>query len=108
MRGIPADHTPVDSSAIQSYKYDPDAREFQTLPKSGRTIYVHGDVSPDEAQAFADADSKGKAWTQIRNNPLVAKIVNGVRIPVKPVNTMDDLTDLLQKSLDQVNAKKAQ
>ena len=37
-----------------------------------------------EAQAFAEADSKGKAWQDIRQNPLIAKVVNGKRIAVKP------------------------
>lgn len=106
LKGLPDGHTAVDSTAVKSFMYDLDAREFQTLPVSGKTIYVHGDVSPEEAQAFADADSKGKAWMQIRNNPLVAKIVNGVRIPVKPVKNLGDLTDILQQSLDQVNATK--
>ena len=81
---LPEGHTPVESSAMRSYRYDPQTREFQVMPKSGNAIAVYGDVSPEEAQSFADAESKGKAWQQIRQNPLVAKIVNGKRVAVKP------------------------
>ncbi len=81
---IPAGHTPVNSSAVRSYRYDAGAREFHAAPKSGSTVYVYGDVSPEEADAFQKADSKGKAWQQIRQNPLVAKIVDGKRIATKP------------------------
>jgi len=41
-------------------------------------------VSPEEAQSFTEAESKGKAWQAIRSNPLVAKIVNGKRLAVQP------------------------
>lgn len=65
-------HTPVTSSALSSYKYDPTAREFHAV--SGNTHYVYGDVSPEDAQAFEQAESKGKAWQAIiRSNPLVRK-----------------------------------
>jgi hypothetical protein len=69
-------HTPVQSSWIRSYKYDPAAREFEMAPKSGTPVRL-GDVSPEQAQGFADAKSQGRAWQQIKNNPLVAKLVNG-------------------------------
>jgi hypothetical protein len=81
---LPEGHTSVKSSALRSYKYDPDAQEFHARATSGDTTYVYGGVSPEDAQAFESADSKGKAWQQIRQNPLVAKIVNGKRIAVKP------------------------
>jgi len=69
-------HTPVQSSWIRSYKYDPAAREFEMAPKSGTPVRL-GDVSREQAQGFADAKSQGRAWQQIKNNPLVAKLVNG-------------------------------
>lgn len=81
---LPEGHVPVESSAVRSYRYDPQAREFHAQAKSGNTIYVYGDVPPEEAQNFAEAESKGKAWQQIRQNPLVAKIVNGKRLAVTP------------------------
>jgi hypothetical protein len=82
--GIPEGHTPHDSSALRSSKYDADANEFHARMTSGNTTYVYGDVAPEEAQAFADAPSKGKAYQQIKSgHPLVAKIVDGKRIAVK-------------------------
>ncbi len=88
---VPEGHTPVDSSALKSYKYDPSTREFEVMTQGGGG-YVHGDISPDQAKAFEDAPSKGKAWQSIRQNgTLVAKIINGKRIPVKPVISDEDL-----------------
>lgn len=125
MPGIPEGFTPVDSTALKGYKYDPDTREFESVTQGGQH-YIHGDVSPEEAQSFADADSKGKAWQQIRNNPLVAKVVNGKRVATKPVQMpteeagvapvvkptpppgFDDLTGILQKSLEAERAKARQ
>jgi len=81
---LPEGHTAVQSSAAKSYKYDPDANEFHARYASGNTTYVFGDVAPEEAQAFEQADSKGKALQQMKaNHPLVAKIVDGKRIAVK-------------------------
>ena len=80
---LPAGHTAVKSSALKSYKYDPSAREFEAKATSGNTVYVYGDVAPEDVKAFESADSKGKAWQSIRQNPLVAKIVDGKRIAVK-------------------------
>lgn len=78
-------HTAHQSSALRSSKYDTGANEFHARMTSGDTTYVYGDVAPEEAQAFADADSKGKAYQQLKNgHPLVAKIVGGKRIAVKP------------------------
>lgn len=83
-------HTPVESSALKSYKYDPDAQEFESVTNTG-AHYIHGDVSPDQAAAFEAASSKGKAWNELRkNSTLVAKVVNGKRIPVKPVISDED------------------
>lgn len=81
---LPAGHKAVDSSAVRSYGYRADAREFEARATSGNTIYVYGDVPPEVAAGFESAPSKGKAWQQIRQYPLVAKIVDGKRIAVKP------------------------
>jgi hypothetical protein len=106
---IPEGHTPVDSSAVKSFKYDADAQEMHIAPTKGYT-YVYGDVSPDQAAQFQNADSKGIAWGAIRNsNPLVAKIPEGgARIAVKPnaAASGDDLTGVLQQSVDAVNKAK--
>jgi hypothetical protein len=80
---LPEGFTPVKSSALQGYKYDPATREFESITTGGQH-YIHGDVSPEDAQAFEAADSKGKAWQQIRQNPLVAKVVNGNRVATRP------------------------
>ncbi len=132
---LPEGFTPVDSSAVRGYKYDAGAQELSTVTNNGQ-VYTHGEVTPEEAQAFADADSKGKAWNGIRQNHVLVK-QNG--LPVKPVarsivtdpstgkpefsdvveskaaktpeiehvdTPTDDLTAQLQKSLEMVKAKK--
>ena len=82
---LPEGHAPVQSSALKSYKYDPQAQEFHARYSSGGdTTHVFGDVSPEEAQAFAEAKSKGSAMQTIKNgHALVAKIINGKRVAVK-------------------------
>lgn len=116
---LPEGFTPVQSSALKGYKYDPAAREFESITQGGQH-YVHGDVSPEDAQAFEAAESKGKAWQQIRNNPLVAKVVNGERLSVKPAGLetstgevipksqagMGSLEEQLQQSLEQAQSTK--
>lgn len=126
---LPEGFTAVDSSALKGYKYDPAAREFESITQDGQR-YIHGDVSPEDAKAFAEADSKGKAWQQIRQNPLVAKVVNGKRVSVRPVRSVtadpaetkappesatpakpqaanDDLTAILEESLKRAQAQRA-
>ena len=90
---IPEGHTAVESSALKSYKYDPQAQEFEAYTPSGGH-YVYGDVSPEQAAKFEAADSKGKAWNDIRqNSTLVAKVINGKRVPIKPVVAPEDEID---------------
>lgn len=85
---VPAGHTPVKSSAIKSYSYDPESKEFEFVTPSG-AHYVHGDVSPEQMADFEKAESKGKAFNQIKNNSVyVGKIVNGKRVAVKPPKNM--------------------
>jgi hypothetical protein len=117
---LPEGFTPVESTALRGYKYDPATREFESVTTGGQH-YIHGDVSPEEAQAFAEAESKGRAWQKIRENPLVAKVVAGERVSVKPGSMqsaatgeiipkseagMGDLTNILQQSLDQAQTGK--
>jgi hypothetical protein len=88
---IPEGHTPVESSALKSYKYDPATQEFESVTRGGQH-YIHGDVSPEQAAAFEAAASKGKAWADLRNNStLVAKVINGKRVPIRPVVSDEDL-----------------
>jgi hypothetical protein len=79
--------TPKESSVVKSHSYDPSAKEMTVTTNNGQT-YVHGDVTPDQAAAFSDADSKGKAWNELRNNStLVAKVQGGKRIAIKPTSS---------------------
>lgn len=99
---------PKESSVIKSHSYDPNAREMTITTQNGST-YVHGDVTPDQAEAFANAESKGKAWNELRNNStLVGKVVGGKRIAIKPSGpktaSPNDLTQILK---DSVRAAKA-
>lgn len=90
-QNLPEGHIPVESSALKSYKYDPQTREFESVTQNGQH-YIHGDVSPEQAAKFEAADSKGRAWNELRkNSTLVAKVVNGKRIPVRPVLSDEDL-----------------
>lgn len=84
---IPEGHTAVDSSALRSYKYDPEAREFHAQYKNSDKVHIFGDVSPEEAQAFEAAPSKGKAMPAIARNPEVARIINGKRVTVPRAST---------------------
>jgi len=130
-RPLPKDFTPVKSSVLKGYHYDPEVREFHTVTNAGQH-YIYGDVSPADAEAFEAADSKGKAWNQIRNNPRVANVVNGERIAFRPTRgsaspddaapaakgtpptgkapaqaSGEDLIDALEKSLAEARKKKA-
>ena len=131
----PVSENKVESSVIHSHNYDPTAKELHVVTKGNPgTAYVYGDVSPEQAQAFEAAKSKGKAWADFKKSgsPLVAKIVNGNRVPVRPViaakdlnpgagpevqvksrpgraqvPTEDDLVPLLKKSVKQARAKRS-
>jgi hypothetical protein len=90
---LPPGHTPVDSSALRSYKYDPEAREMHAQYKGATGVHVFGDVSPEEAQDFEQNPSKGKAMQTIKNgsHPLVAKISpEGKRTSTKPADDVND------------------
>lgn len=87
---LPEGFTPVESTALKGYKYDPETREFESITQGGQH-YVHGNVSPEEAAKFEAADSKGRAWQSVRNEgTLVAKVLNGKRVAVKPIVSPED------------------
>jgi KTSC domain len=86
---LPQGFTPVDSSALKGYKYDPASQEFSSITNNGQ-IYTHGEVTPDEVKAFEDADSQGKAWNTIRQNHVLVK-QNG--LPVKPSSARTVVVD---------------
>lgn len=97
---LPKGFTPVESTALKGYKYSPETREFESITQGGQH-YIHGDVSPEEAQVFEASESKGKAWQQIRNNPLVAKMVNGNRVAIIKGKSLLDMppADALSQKL---------
>jgi hypothetical protein len=87
-KALPVSQSKIESSVISNYRYDPDAEELHVVTKGNpSTTYVYGDVSQTQADAFENASSKGKAWAQFKqqSSPLIAKIVNGKRVPVRPV-----------------------
>lgn len=84
---VPEDHTPVNSSAIRSYKYDAGENELHVQADKTGTVHVYGDVNDADAAKFENAESKGKAWATVKSDhPQVAKIIDGKRISVKPTD----------------------
>lgn len=67
---LPEGFTPTDdSSLLKGYKYDSDAKEFTAILKNGQS-FTHGEVSPEQVDAFQRADSAGAAWTkEIKQGP---------------------------------------
>ena len=106
----PPGFTPVESAAVKWYQYDPAKQELSVIANNG-IGYVSGEVTPEQAEMFHRAASKGLAWKAIRDNsPLVAKIVNGKRVPVTRTSyrlagpedvAAEDLTPQLKESLRQ-------
>ena len=83
---------PAESTAVSDYRYDPDAKEMHIQWKGNPPRpYVYGEVTPEQAQMFHAAESKGMAAKSIKdNNPYVAKIIDGKRIPVKAAKSEAD------------------
>jgi hypothetical protein len=104
---LPEGFTPVESSALKGYKYDPAAREFEYVTKDG-SHYVRGDVDPEAAAQFektaADTGSFGKAWHELRNNPQGGvgqfKVLNGKRVPVVKTGPITDLAQQIKDSAE--------
>jgi hypothetical protein len=104
---LPEGFTPVESSALKGYKYDPAAREFEYVTKDG-SHYVRGDVDPEAAAQFektaADTGSFGKAWHELRNNPQGGvgqfKVLNGKRVPVIKTGPITDLAQQIKDSAE--------
>jgi hypothetical protein len=70
---LPEGFTPVKSSALQGYKYDAATQEFDAITNTGQR-FRHGEVTQDQFDAFEKADSKGKAWSDLRNSPGVTPL----------------------------------
>lgn len=98
---LPKNFTPVKSSVLAGYDYDPETREFHSVTHSGKH-YVTGEITPKDVEDFQNADSQGSAWTNIirsRGTPL-GEMVEGKLKPwrTKGVTaTPDDLSPLDQK-----------
>ncbi len=84
---LPQGFTPVESSALKGYKYSPSTREFETVMPNGQRL-VYGDVRPSEVEAFENAPSKGNAFGRMKGT-LVAKVVNGQRVNLRPTGMLD-------------------
>ncbi len=64
---LPEGFTPVKSSVLKGYRYDPATQELEAITNSG-SRYRTGEVSPDQFKEFEAADSKGAAWNKLRGN----------------------------------------
>ncbi len=130
---LPEGFKPVNSSAIQGYKYDPDTQHFEVITNTGGRYGKMG-ITPDQVGAFEGANSKGRAWGVLKNSPGAISTKNGLprAVPIsarsatpedlapgeeeqpeakpqaKPAAASgdQDLTSILQKSLKQAIAKK--
>lgn len=102
---LPEGFTPVKSSALRGYKYDPAAREFEYVTKDGQH-YVRGDVGPEAMKAFdqrlADTGSYGKAWDALKKHPESGvgqfKVIDGKRMPVKGGAIANEAGEVIPKS----------
>lgn len=105
---LPEGFTPVKSSVLKGYKYDPATQEFEGVTNTGQ-VYRHAEVTPDQFQKFAAADSKGKAWNELRNNATpLGKVNNGVLQPrIKPSRTIVMDENGRPEFSDVIEAKKA-
>ena len=91
---------PRESTSIKAFRYDPDAKEMHVTWKGGDSpiTYVYGEVTPAQSEMFHAAESKGMAAKSIKdNNVLVAKIINGKRIEVKPAKPVISDEDLISQ-----------
>jgi hypothetical protein len=103
---LPEGFTPVESSALKGYKYDPAAREFEYITTDG-SHYIRGDVAPEAADQFektaVEKNSIGKAWHELRQNPQggvgVAKVINGKRVPIVKTAPLTDLQQQIKESV---------
>jgi len=105
---LPEGFTPVESSALKGYKYDPATQEFDAITNSGQRLR-HSEVTPEQFKTFEQADSKGKAWNELRKGPGVTPrgkvdIEGKLQPRIKPRSmqsaTPEDLTNEWQAELD--------
>ena len=123
---LPEGYTPVNSTLLKGYKYDPGAQEFSAILQDGQS-YTHGNVNPDQVAAFEGANSKGNGWTKaIKQGPGTVLVRKNGRPVIKPMPreavaespeqtpeqpSTDDLMKQLQDSLayyEKLKAAKSQ
>jgi hypothetical protein len=121
--GMPEGSVPVDSKALKSYHYD-EPSQTMTVELNQGSMHRYAPVAPEQAQDFADAPSKGRAWLDLKNQPgvnhtaanygsgwvnKVSRAAGSDAEPATPAETpkvsTGDLTGMLQQSVDA--AKKA-
>lgn len=116
-KGLPQDvppMTPVTSSALKGYHYDAPSQTMTVQTNTG-AMYRYGEVTPEEFKAFEGADSKGRAFQDIKNNHVgtganygqgwIRKGPTKVTVdPNAPTPNEEDLTPLLKKSLARFRA----
>lgn len=98
---LPEGFTPVKSSVLRGYKYDPATQQLESVTNSGQH-YVHGEVSPEQFEKFEAADSKGKAWNTMRGSATpIAKGPMGKPVPIRrgavSASPEGEMTPLQQK-----------
>ncbi len=93
---LPEGFTPVDSSVLKGYKYDPATQKFDAVTNSGQH-YAHGEVTPELFQKFLDADSKGVAWNELRKSPGVVQTEKNFQ-PSKPGTIANEAGEIIPKS----------
>ena len=98
-----------ESSALRGYKYDPDAQHFEVITNTGERFGRIG-ITPDQVEAFAKSESKGRAWPALKNAPGAIPTKNGAPRTVQTSYrsaSPDDVSPEWQKSVDYLKAKKA-
>jgi hypothetical protein len=105
---LPEGFTPVESSVLKGYKYDPAKQEFSAITNTGQR-YTHAEVTPEEARAFESSDSKGTDWNkQIRQNHVQVEKNGRPTQPIAQHSALPtDLTQTWQDAADDLKAKKA-
>lgn len=74
---LPQGFTPVKSSMMDGYKYDPATQHFEIITKDGAR-YGRMGVTPEQVEEFEKADSKGSnGWPKIKNAPGLIPTKNG-------------------------------
>lgn len=106
--------TKAESSALNGYHYDP-ATQTMTVETKAGAKYRYGEVTADEFSSFEKAESKGKAYQDIKNNHVQTGVNYGSgwtrKVPAKNLHsseTVPDLVPSLEESIRRARAKAKQ